>query len=176
MQNRGSELAEEILGTLARRNSTATVLFHHAIAERLGLGPSDHKCLDLVRERGPMTAAELAAVTGLTSGAVTGVVGRLLRAGFVAREPDPQDGRKQLLTMTPQAYRRIGEVFAGLAEDTHELVAGFDEQQLTTIADFLRRATTFAHRRTALLRAQTLVDGPRRPRPSTPDHTGEDIP
>ncbi len=61
---------------------------------RLGLGPSDHKCLDLVRERGPMTAARLAALTGLTTGAITGVVARLERGGLVARRPDPDDGRK----------------------------------------------------------------------------------
>jgi DNA-binding MarR family transcriptional regulator len=155
-----SELATRVAGDLARRNSTATVLFHHAVAERLGLGPSDHKCLDLVRERGPVTAAELAALTGLTSGAITGVVGRLLRAGFVAREPDPQDGRKQLLTITALAQERIGAVFDGMAEDTRDaLTTGFDAAELATIAEFLRRATEFTVRRTALLRARTLVDG-----------------
>ena len=46
------DVAEEIVGRLARRHSTAVVLFHHAVAERLGLGPTDHKCLDLLRERG----------------------------------------------------------------------------------------------------------------------------
>lgn len=152
--------AELIAGQLARRNSTATVLFHHAIAERLGLGPSDHKCLDLVGERGPMTAAELAALTGLTTGAITGVVARLLKAGFLTREPDPADGRKQMLTVTPEAQQRLGEVFGGLSTGTRdELTAGFDEDQLATIAEFLRRATDFTLRRTALMRAQTVVDG-----------------
>jgi DNA-binding MarR family transcriptional regulator len=151
---------EWLVSDLARRNSTATVLFHHAVAERLGLGPSDHKCLDLVRERGPVTAAELAGLTGLTTGAITGVVARLLRAEFVAREPDPHDGRKQMLTITALAHERMAEVFDGLAEDTRDaLVAGFDEAQLATIAEFLRRATEFTVRRTALLRARTLVDG-----------------
>lgn len=160
MADRAAELAEQIAGELARRNSTATVLFHHAVAERLGLGPSDHKCLDLVRERGPVTAAELAALTGLSTGAITGVVARLLRAGFVAREPDPTDGRKQILTVTATAHRRTAEVFDGLAADTlGELTDGFDEAQLATIAEFLRRATEFTARRTALLRAHTLVDG-----------------
>jgi DNA-binding MarR family transcriptional regulator len=155
-------LAAEILGELTRRNSTATVLFHHAVAERLGLGPSDHKCLDLVGERGPITAAELAALTGLSTGAVTGVVGRLLRAGFVDREPDPRDGRKQMLTTTAAARRRIGELFAEITDDSFDaLLDGFDEAQLTAIAEFVRRATAFTHRRTALLRAQGLVDGRR---------------
>src|SRR6266513_5943688 len=91
------ELAEEIVGRLARQHSTAVVLFHHAVAERLGLGPSDHKCLDLLRERGPMAGSDLGAITGLTSGAITGVVARLEQAGYVRREPDPHDGRKKNL-------------------------------------------------------------------------------
>src|SRR5215469_18067052 len=88
------ELVEVIVGRLARRHSTATVLFHHAVAVRLGLGPTDHKCLDLLRERGPMTGSDLGAITGLTSGAITGVVARLDRAGYLRREPDPLDGRR----------------------------------------------------------------------------------
>jgi DNA-binding MarR family transcriptional regulator len=120
---------------------------YHAIAERLGLGPSDHKCLDLVRERGPVTAAELATLTGLTTGAITGVVARLLRAGFVAREPDPHDGRKQILTITSDAHHQLRKVFDGLSDDpAAAIVEGFDDDQLAAIAEFLRRATdsTFA--------------------------------
>src|SRR5438093_9600607 len=91
------ELADEIVGRLVRRHSTAVVLFHHAVAERMGLGPTDHKCLDLLRERGAITGSDLAAITGLTTGAITGVVARLERAGYVRRESDPHDGRKQIL-------------------------------------------------------------------------------
>ncbi len=54
----------ERLAQLTRRNSTATVLYHHAIAERLGLGPSDHKCLDLVLQPGELSGSRLAAMTG----------------------------------------------------------------------------------------------------------------
>lgn len=95
---RRHELADEIVGQLVRRHSTAVVLFHHAVAERLGLGPTDHKCLDLLRQRHAMTGSELAAMAGLTSGAITGVVARLEGAGYLRREPDPRDGRKQLLS------------------------------------------------------------------------------
>src|SRR6266568_4981316 len=98
-------LTEQIVGRLARRHSTAVVLFHHAVAERLGLGPTDHKCLDLLRERGAMTGSDLAAITDLTSGAITGVVARLERAGYLRREPDPQDGRKQILRVALERAR-----------------------------------------------------------------------
>src|SRR5215472_14552127 len=110
-----SDLTQEIVGRLARRHSTAVVLFHHAVAERLGLGPTDHKCLDLLRDRGAMAGADLAAITGLTSGAITGVVARLERAGYLRREQDPQDGRRQILHL---ALKRspIHEVLAHYAK------------------------------------------------------------
>ena len=158
-------LASEINGSLARRHSTATVLFHHALAERLGLGPTDHKCLDLLWERAPLTASELAAITGLTSGAVTGVVARLERSGWLRREPHPQDRRKQVLYPTPEAAREIQRVFEALP-DAGELLEGFDAGQLAAIAEFLTRATDLAYRRGALLRAQVLAAGGRQPGPA----------
>src|SRR5712691_8589951 len=63
-------LAGEIVGRLARRHSTAVVLFHHVVAERLG--PTDRKCLDLVRELGATAGSDLSAITGLTSGEEAG--------------------------------------------------------------------------------------------------------
>jgi DNA-binding MarR family transcriptional regulator len=148
--------ADEIVSRL-RRHSTAAVLFHHAVAERLGLGPTDHKCLDLLRDRGAMIGSELAAITGLTSGAVTGVVARLERAGFVRRERDPRDQRKQILRATRERARDLEEVFGPIRADAAPLLEGFDARQLAAIAEFLERSTAFIYRRAALLRAQTAL-------------------
>lgn len=164
------EIITEITGPLARRYSTATVLFHHAIAERLGLGPTDHKCLDLLVERGTVTGSELAALTGLTTGAVTGVVARLERAGYLRREPDQQDGRRQLLHPVPERMAEIGEVFSGLAGDARALVEGFDTAQLEAIAEFFTRAIRFAHERSTLLRAQARAHKTSRARTPTSSH------
>ncbi len=149
------ELIEEIVGRLARRHSTAVVLFHHAVAERLGLGPTDHKCLDLLRDRGAMTGSDLGAITGLTSGAITGVVARLERAGYLRREPDPHDGRKQILHLALKRAH-IQNVIDPLREDVAALLEHFDSHQLTAIAEFLTRCTDLVYRHATLLRAQTL--------------------
>jgi DNA-binding MarR family transcriptional regulator len=154
-------LATEITGSLARRHSTATVLFHHALADRLGLGPTDLKCLDLLNERAPMTASELAAITGLTTGAITAVVARLERTGRLVREPHPHDRRKQVLRPTPEVVTEVQDAFDALPVEESELLAGFDAHQLAAIAEFLSRATDFSYRRGALLRAQLLADGGR---------------
>jgi DNA-binding MarR family transcriptional regulator len=149
-------LVEEIVGLLVRRHSTAAVLFHHAVAERLGLGPTDHKCLDLLRERGAITGSDLAAITGLTSGAITGVVARLERAGYLRREPDPHDGRKQILSPAQERLREIHDVFDPIRKDMAALLEGFDTRQLRAITEFLTRSTDITHRHAALLRAQAL--------------------
>src|SRR6266700_1659723 len=149
------EMAGEIVGKLARRHSTAVVLFHHAVAERLGLGPTDHKCLDLLRERGAMAGSDLGAITGLTSGAITGVVARLERAGYLRREPDPHDGRKQILRLALERSP-IQDVIVPLRKDVAALLENFDAHQLTAIAEFLARTTDLIYSHAALLRAHSL--------------------
>jgi DNA-binding MarR family transcriptional regulator len=149
-------LAKEIIGQLVRRYNTAVILFHHAVAERLGLGPTDHQCFDLLRERGEMTGSELAAITGLTTGAITGAVARLERAGYLRREPDPHDGRKQILHPALERVQAIRQVFDPIRKDVTTLLEGFDTRQLTAISEFLARSTDFAYRHTALLRSDTL--------------------
>ncbi len=148
-------LADEIVGRLARQHSTAVVLFHHVVAERLGLGPTDHKCLDLLCDRGSMTGSELCAITGLTSGAITGVVARLERAGYLHREQDPNDGRKQILSPARNGTH-IRDVINPLREDVAASLKKFDSHQLTAIAKFLSCSTELIYRHAARLRAHAL--------------------
>lgn len=150
------ELADHIVSRLVRRHSTAAVLFHHAVAESLGLGPTDHKCLDLLRERGTLTGSELAAITRLTTGAITGVVARLERAGYLRREPDPGDGRKQILHPALERVQEIQNVFDPIRGDVAAMLEAFDTHQLTAIAEFLARSTDLVYRHVALLRSRAL--------------------
>lgn len=153
-QNRRAA-TEEIVGKLARRHSTAVVLFHHAIAELLGIGPSDHKCLDLLRERGPMTGSELAAVSGLTTGAITGVVARLEQAGYVTRQPHPRDRRMQILQLALKVSP-IHDAIEPLRQDVAQVLDKFDSPQLAAIDEFLTASTELLYRHAALLRVHTL--------------------
>jgi DNA-binding MarR family transcriptional regulator len=103
-----------------------------------------------------MTGSELAAITGLTSGAITGVVARLEGAGYLRREPDPHDGRKQILHPARERLRDIQNVFDPIREDVAALLDGFDVRQLTAIADFLTRSAELAYCHATLLRAEIL--------------------
>lgn len=148
-------LVEKIVGQLARRHSTAVVLFHHVLGESLNLGPTDHKCLDLLRERGPMTGSELAAITGLTTGAITGVVTRLELSGYVRREPDLRDGRKLTLHLA-RRQSPIHDAVGPLRKDVGALLEKFDARQLSAIAEFLNGSTELIYRHAALLRGRAL--------------------
>lgn len=150
-------LIESIVNRLARQHSTAMVLFHHAVAEWLHLGPTDHKCLDLLRERQALTGAQLASMTGLTTGAVTGVVRRLEKAGYLQREPDPHDRRKQVLRPVPARMDEIHQVIAPLRAESTDLLERFDTHQLAAIAEFLTETTRIGHRHAALFRTEPFT-------------------
>src|SRR5260370_41605115 len=165
------KLADEIVGRLARQHSTAVVLFRHAVAEGLGLGLTDHKCLDLLRERGAMAGSDLGAITGLTSGAITGVVARLERAGYLRREPDPHDGRKQILHLALE-LAHIQDVIGPLRKDVAALLEEFDTHQLKAIAEFLARTTDLIYRHAALLRAESRPSATKRTPSSRPPSEG----
>jgi DNA-binding MarR family transcriptional regulator len=76
----------------------ARVILHGLRAsEALSLAPTDLVCMCLLELNGPATPGWLAEMTGLTTGAVTGMVDRLERAGYVSREPDPKDRRRVIV-------------------------------------------------------------------------------
>src|SRR5258706_13137370 len=82
------------LGMAGRELSAHTVMFHTAVAERLRLGLTDHKAFDFILRHGPVTAGQLAEITGLTTGAVTGVIDRLEKTGYGERVGDSADRGK----------------------------------------------------------------------------------
>src|SRR6266567_8630524 len=105
----------ERFANLGRQLSQATVLFHAQIAEHVGLSATDHKCLDLaVQAERPLTAGQIADLSGLSTGAVTGVIDRLERAGFVRRVRDPHDRRKVLVEVSKGSLARYGDAYDGL--------------------------------------------------------------
>src|SRR5262249_56044268 len=83
---------EDLLQALIRAMAAASgqgVLFSQAVAERVGMHPTDVECVEILTRNGPATAGQLAELTGLTTGAVTPMIDRLERAGFVRRQNHP---------------------------------------------------------------------------------------
>ncbi len=149
----GKALSSDFI-SMCRRMSTVTMLFHGAVAERLGLNQSDHKCADLVREHGPLTAGRLSELTGLTTGAITGVIDRLERAGFVAREADAYDRRKVLIRVVPESQKRMWPLFSGIAEATKRVCADYSDEQLMLAMEIMARLTDATQEQIQKLREQ----------------------
>ena len=152
-----SAVLNDITDRLMRRQTTAAVLFHHAMAERLGLGPTDLKCLDVLRERGPLTGSQLAAITGLTTGAIVGVVARLEDARFLHRELDPTDGRKQILSAVLDRASGVHGVFKSIRDALTAELRHLDGRQLAAVAEFLDRSTELINRQIGQLRSEGLA-------------------
>jgi DNA-binding MarR family transcriptional regulator len=152
-----------VLAALAgefRQLSAATILFHQAVADRLGMNVTDHKCADILLRTGPITAGELAERTGLTTGAITGVIDRLERAGVVRRAKDPDDRRRVIIEPIPRRIeRRIGPLFESMAQATAALCARYSLEELAVIRDFAARAHQMALEETRKLRQEGPAAG-----------------
>jgi DNA-binding MarR family transcriptional regulator len=94
-----------------RRSSGLGAIFSQTVADRAGVSSSDLECLDFLNLEGRVTAGKLAEVTGLTTGAITGVVDRLETAGFVRRERDVSDRRKVFIAIVPENVVKIGKFY-----------------------------------------------------------------
>lgn len=129
--------------------SLAVVMFHQAVAEKSGLNVTDYKCLGTVLQHQPVTPGELARIIGLSTAAMTTVIDRLERAGFVLRSPDPKDRRRMLITadaekvaseVTPHLMSflsHLGELFARYEPEQIQLIVGF----LVEMTDLFRLET-----------------------------------
>jgi DNA-binding MarR family transcriptional regulator len=141
---------------IGRRFSTAVVLYHSAVAERFGLSATDWKCGEILSRMGPMNPTQLAALTGMSTAAVTLVIDRLEQAGFARRERDRNDRRKVLVypSSTPELEQKMEEVFRGLAAKIDVLMARYSPKQLQAIVDFIQQATQLMESETARLRSE----------------------
>ncbi|WP_289142382.1 MarR family winged helix-turn-helix transcriptional regulator [uncultured Brevibacillus sp.] len=124
-----------------RHFSTDTILFHQAVAERLGLNSTDHKCLDIILRNQPITAGKLSDLTGLTTGTVTGVIDRLEKAGYVFREKDQEDRRKVMVRVhTKKAESEIMSHLQSFGHSMKEMLEQYDNEQIKFLFDFFERS------------------------------------
>jgi DNA-binding MarR family transcriptional regulator len=121
------------------------VRFSNAVAARLGINTTDLECLGYLVD-GPVTAGRLAEATGLSTGAITGVIDRLERAGFARRERDKTDRRKVLVHATAPAIERAGQLQAPMEAATLAALAPCDDEQLALLLGFLGRTRDAAQK------------------------------
>jgi DNA-binding MarR family transcriptional regulator len=137
-----------------REMSTETIMFHQAVADVLGLHINDHKCLDLIYHFGAMPAGRLAELTGLTTGAVTGIIDRLEKAGYVRRANDPKDRRRTIVepTRNKRLERKLELIFNPLSDRMQKLMSSYSDNQLAFLFDVLTKSLDESHEELMKLR------------------------
>jgi DNA-binding MarR family transcriptional regulator len=130
---------EAALNAAMRDASGQGVLYSQAVAERLGMNSTDLECLDHIL-RGPVTAGRLAELTGLTTGAITGVIDRLERVGLARRERDAHDRRKTLVRVLPAVAERVAPLFEPMERAAMAVLSKYRDDELALLLDFLTRA------------------------------------
>jgi DNA-binding MarR family transcriptional regulator len=134
----GRALPRQVAASL-RALSTQVDRLDQAAADRYGLNRTDMRALDIVGQAGPLAPTALARLLGFTTGGVTSVLDRLERAGYIRRQPDPTDRRRQLVHATEATAARDQEVFGDLIHRTSNLLTTYTDDQLQVIHDFLDR-------------------------------------
>ena len=140
-----TELIHEV-----RRSQLATARFDRAVGQAVGVNQTDLGCLDVLGRLGSQTAGQLAASTGLSSGAMTTAIDRLERAGYVRRERDPDDRRRVLVVLTDAAHA-IDSFYAEHAAESERLYRDYSAAQIELLLSFVRRGRELNERRAAEL-------------------------
>jgi DNA-binding MarR family transcriptional regulator len=147
------EVIQNITGKM-KDMSAETILFHQAVADVLGLHITDHKSLDLIHRFGSMPAGKLGELTGLTTGAVTGIIDRLEKAGYVRRTNDPKDRRRTIVepTRNRKLERKIETVFMPLHERMYKLLSSYTDSELTFLLKAMTQIIELTHDESKKLR------------------------
>jgi DNA-binding MarR family transcriptional regulator len=127
---------------------TQNAFLSNAIAERMGLSSTELEVVGTLVARGPLSAGDLAKRTGLTSGAVTRLIDRLVERGTVRRLADPNDRRKVLVEITPGAMRGCEPFYGPIEREGTELLARLTEKELEVILKYLHLSYEFTKRHT----------------------------
>lgn len=108
-----------------------------AAASALGLNRTDFRILSSLRDGEPVSAGTLAAAAGLSPPAATEAVQRLVARGLLTRGTDPQDRRRAVITLSPDAAARLTALFAPVRDDGHALLSRYTIAELELITGFL---------------------------------------
>jgi len=122
---------------LYQMHSYTSIQMHEAVARKAGLSGTDHKYLGFLMEKGQMTAGELSTLTGLTTGAVTGLIDRFEKKELVKRRFAEDDRRKVIIEPnTKNIMALLQPLYKESRSRTEQLIASFSTKELKVIETF----------------------------------------
>lgn len=137
------------VGVAMRAHQRATDALDDAIADRFGINRTDLRHLDLLCDR-PLSAGQLSERSGLSPAAMTTLIDRLERKGYVRRVRDANDRRRVFVELTDLATSSTGQMYGPLAAESEDLLDCYTDEQLAMVRDLLdadRELTERHHKR-----------------------------
>lgn len=126
------------LRKIGQKYAYTALQMHEAIARKAGFNATDHKYLGFFLQREKLTAGELAEITGLTTGAVTGLIDRFEAKKLVKRQFDASDRRKVFIVPNKQKIKDLlVPLYQKYQDSTDKLIASFSENEIEVIKSFL---------------------------------------
>lgn len=126
----------------SRKYSDASIFMHEAIARKAGLSGTDHKYLGLILQHKELTAGDIAKLTGLTTGAVTGLIDRLEKKKLLKRQFTKDDRRKVIIIPNVEnSMKLLQPLFSELQQKTARLITSFSEKEIQIIERYFTEAT-----------------------------------
>ena len=122
-----------------RELSIQLSLLNHHVGAHVDLKDVDLDCLDLVSRHGPLSPSALARRAGLHPATMTGILDRLQRGGWVARDRDPSDRRAVVVRALRDRGAELFHLYSGMNTSMDQICAGYEDTELELLADFLRR-------------------------------------
>ena len=162
MSSGSQEKRAEILGELARELRQFNGLgasFFRAAAAQIGMTVTDMQVIDILESTGPTTAGQLADLTGLTTGAITGMLNRLEEAGLVRRARDPNDGRRVIvqLEIGKDEMHKVRSILDSVGKVWDEVASRYDDEQIAFLLEFLKRSNALS--RKEIVRVREAPEG-----------------
>ncbi len=134
-------MKNETTRKLSQQYAYTSIQMHEAVARKAGLSGTDHKYLGFLMQKGQMTAGELSALTGLTTGAVTGLIDRFEKKKLVKRRLDTDDRRKVLLEPnTKNIMALLTPLYKEFRSRSEELIDSFSGKEIKIIEAYFQKA------------------------------------
>jgi DNA-binding MarR family transcriptional regulator len=159
----------DLLRDVLHRKTLASERHRRAMALILGLRDTEATALAYLARNGSLTPGELGQALGMTSGGVTALTERLVRNGHITKESHPTDGRRKVLSATPDTIRAAEECFQPLVHDIDVIASRLSASEMQIIGRFLEEIVAVSERHADELTA-TVRDRvePRFTRPPVP--------
>nr|WP_093823285.1 MarR family transcriptional regulator [Spirosoma endophyticum] len=126
---------------LSQLYAYTSIQMHEAVARRAGLSGTDHKYLGFLIEKGQMTAGELSTLTGLTTGAVTGLIDRFEKKNLVKRRFAQDDRRKVIIEPNTEIILSLlVPLYEEFRSKSEELMASFSNEEIKVIETYFSKA------------------------------------